>query len=183
MINPSSFSLDTMLSNLSASFGNLQSLIVAFSYVAGLFLIIKGIMGFKAFATQTMSSAQRGEFAGPMVSLIIGSLLFYLPSTFSGSLTTIFGSSQLGTASDIIAYQALSGSDQWQEISNVVVQYMKLVGLVAFVRGWIILSKMGHSSSQPGSVGKGAIHVIGGILLINIVDTFNILATTFGYTG
>jgi len=51
------------------------------------------------------------------------------------------------------------------------------------VRGWLILSKMGHPGAQPGSVAKGIVHVIGGILLINIVNTVNMLASTFGYTG
>jgi intracellular multiplication protein IcmC len=183
MINPSSFDLSTMLANLEASFSNLQSLVVAISYVTGVALVVRGVMMYKIFGSQTMSSAQRGEFAGPLVFIIVGSLLIYLPSTFQGSIQTVFGHTELGQAKDLVAYQALEGGEKWQEISDIVVKYMKLIGLIAFVRGWIILSKMGHAGSQPGSIAKGIIHVIGGVLLINIVDTFNILATTFGYTG
>lgn len=183
MLSPSSFSLDMMLNNLQASFGNLQKLVFAISIVIGISLMVRGVMMYSVLARQTMSSAQKGEIAGPMVHIFVGALLIYIPSTMSSSLTTIFGSDQLGSAGDMIAYSSLSGVEKWQQISNIIVEYMKLIGLIAFVRGWVILSKMGHAGSQPGSIGKGVIHLIGGVLLINIVDTINILAQTFGYTG
>ncbi len=182
-LSPSSFSLDTALTNLSNAFSSIEHLIVAITYIIGLSLIVRGIMMYRVFATQTMSSAQKGEIAGPMVHIIIGSLLLYLPSTLTTSLTTVFATTDISQASDIIAYQSLSGSEKWQKLTSVVIEYMTLIGLIAFVRGWVILSKMGHSGSQPGSMGKGLIHVIGGILLVNIVDTVNILSCTFGYSG
>ncbi|MBS0286287.1 MAG: hypothetical protein JSR17_03275 [Proteobacteria bacterium] len=182
-MGPTSFSLDTALANLSKAFSSIEHLIVAITYVIGLSLIVRGIMMYRIFANQTFGSAQRGEIAGPMVHLVIGAILLYLPSTLTSSLGTIFGSSEIGQASDLINYQTLSSSEKWQKLTNVVVEYMVLIGLIAFVRGWVILSKMGHSGSQPGSIGKGLVHIIGGILLINIVDTVNLLGCTFGYMG
>jgi len=177
-----SFSLDMAIQNLSQSFGSIQKLIVAMSYVIGLGMTVKGVMMYRIFANQSMSSAQRGEFAGPLVWIIIGCLLVYFPSTLDSSLSTVFGTSNLGDANELIAYSSISTVEKWQAISDVIIKYVKLVGLIAFVRGWVILSKMGHSGAQPGSISKGVIHVIGGVLLINIVDTINILATTFGYS-
>lgn len=182
-ISPSSFSLDTALTNLSNAFNNIENLVVAVTYIIGLSLIVRGVMMYRIFANQTFGSAQRGEIAGPMVHLVVGALLLYLPSTLTTSLTTVFATSNIGQASDIIAYSALSSAEQWQKLTNVVTEYMTLIGLIAFVRGWVILSKMAHSGSQPGTIGKGMVHVIGGILLVNIVDTVNILACTFGYSG
>lgn len=97
-------------------------------------------------------------------------------------MATVFGTSEIGANSDLIAYSSAS-TLEWKQIADVVIQYIKLIGFIAFIRGWIILSKMGHSGAQPGSIGKGTIHVIGGVLLINIVDTVNLLAQTLGYTG
>ncbi len=179
----SSFSLDVALTNLSRAFTSIEQLVVAITYIIGLALIVRGIMMYRIFANQTFGSAQRGEIAGPMVHIVIGALLLYIPSTLTASLGTVFGTSEIGQAQNLIGYQTLSSSEKWQKLTNVVIDYMILVGLIAFVRGWVILSKMGHSGSQPGSVGKGLVHVIGGILLINIVDTVNILGCTFGYTG
>lgn len=178
-----SFSLDTAMANLSRAFTSLEHLIIAITYIIGLALIVRGIMMYRIFANQTFGSAQRGEIAGPMVHLVVGALLLYIPSTLTTSLTTVFGTSEVTSAQNLIGYATLSSTEKWKKLTDVVVQYMLLIGLIAFVRGWVILSKMGHSGSQPGSIGKGLIHVIGGILLINIVDTVNILGCTFGYTG
>lgn len=181
-MTPASFSLDVMLTNLSNAFGSIQSLIVAISYVIGVALVARGVMMYSVLGRQTMSSAQRGELAGPMVHIVIGALLIYFPSTLYTSLQTVFGTTDVGSISSLVAYSQ-SNTEKWQEITTVIVEYMRLIGLIAFVRGWIILSKMGHAGAQPGSIGKGLVHVIGGILLVNIVDTVNILAETFGYTG
>ncbi|MBI2790827.1 MAG: hypothetical protein HYX61_02615 [Gammaproteobacteria bacterium] len=183
IINADAFSLTTALTNLNNAFTSIEHLIVAVSYVIGLSLMVRGVMMYKALATQTMSSAQKGEFAGPLVFIIVGGILVYFPSTLTTSLSSVFVTSDISPASELIGYQSLSGSEKWQQISTVVIEYMKLIGLIAFVRGWVILSKMGHSGSQPGSVGKGLIHLIGGVLLINVVETVAILACTFGYTG
>jgi intracellular multiplication protein IcmC len=146
-------------------------------------IFVKGVMMYKVFATQTFSSAQKGELMAPLVHLAIGAILIYLPSTQQTSLQTVFGTTSMGAASDLFAYQSFSSVAYWQDISEVVVSYTKLVGYIAFIRGWIILSRMGHSGNQPGTVGKGIIHVVGGILLVNVVDTFNIIACTMGYGG
>lgn len=182
-MSSSSFSLDAAIANLSGAFDNIQMLVVAISYVIGAFFVVKGVMMFKVLATQTLSSAQKGDVAGPLVHILIGAVLIYLPSTVTTSLVTIFDTSTTSAASELIGYQSLSGVEQWQAISVVVIQYTKLIGLIAFIRGWVILSKMAGAGNQPGSVGKGMIHVIGGILLINIVDTFNLLAQTLGYAA
>jgi intracellular multiplication protein IcmC len=182
----SSFDLSQALANLTRSYSMLVHLVVAVSYVTGLSLVVRGLLMYKVFAVQTLSSAHKGEFAGPLVFIVVGSILIYFPSTLNTTLGTLFvgvDQNNLATASQMIGYQSLAQVEHWQQIADVVVKYVKLIGLIAFVRGWIILSKMGHSGSQPGSVGKGIIHIIGGILLINIVDTFRLLAVTFGYTG
>lgn len=179
----SSFSIDVALANLAGSFNSLVVLVRALSYIIGLTLIVRGVMMYRIFATQTMSSAQKGEIAGPLVFLMVGAFLLYFPSTLATSLTSVFGDNNVAGSTELIAYKDLSGLQKWTAISDVVVKYMYLIGLIAFVRGWVILSKMGHSGAQPGSLGKGIIHVIGGVLLINVVKTFNVLATTLGYTG
>jgi intracellular multiplication protein IcmC len=181
-----SFDLSTALTRLSYSFDMLVQLIVAVSYITGLSLVVRGLMMYKVFATQTLSSAHKGEFAGPLVHIVVGAILIYFPSTLNTTLNTLFvgvDQNSLSTASQMIGYQSLQNDAQWTQIADVVVKYVKLVGLIAFVRGWVILSKMGHAGSQPGSIAKGIIHIVGGVLLINIVDTFRILAVTFGYTG
>lgn len=183
MIDTTGFDLDLMLNNLTAAFTNVRQLILAISFVCGVTLLVRGVMMYRIFANQTFGSAQRGELAGPLVHMVIGAILMYYPSTVKTTLTTIFGTNTITPADEILAYESVQDSEKWARISSVVVMYLQLIGYIAFIRGWIILSKMGHSGAQPGSIGKGLIHVIGGILLVNVVATFQILATTFGYAG
>ncbi len=178
--------LGTALANLTYAFEQLVNLVAAISYVMGLYFIFRGIGMYKIFATQSFASAQKGEVAGPLVFLMVGAILMYFPSTLDSSLVTIFGvgAKDISPAEDMIGYASLTSSgENWKEISDVLIKYMKLIGFIAFLRGWTILSKMGHSGAQPGSVGKGIVHIIAGILLINIVDTVNLLAETFGFTN
>lgn len=180
MIDPSQFSFDLAIQNLSKAFESLWTLVIAMTYVIGLGMTAKGVMMYRIFANQTFGSAQRGEIAGPMVWIIIGCSLIYLPQTMSMSMTTAFGTADTGQISELIGYTTLSSVEKWRQISGIIVSYLKLIGLIAFIRGFVILSKMGHTGAQPGSIGKGIVHIVGGVLLVNIVDTVNMLAATFG---
>lgn len=175
-------SLDIALTNLSDAVVAIKTLVAAVAWICGITLIWKGITGFKIFATQTFGSAQRGEMSGPIVYLFVGGLLCYLPSTQEVGLFTIFNSAQTGSEDELIAWLVPGAEEKWKAIAAVLVKYMMLIGFIAFVRGWLILSKMGASGSQPGSMGKGLTHVIGGILLMNIPDFMNLMANTFGFT-
>lgn len=178
--------LGTALENLTYAFEQLKTLVAAISYVMGLYFIFRGIGMYKIFATQSFASANKGEVAGPLVFLVVGAVLMYFPSTLDTSMQTLFGYStgQMPAAEEMIGYSDLADSaGNWAAISGVLIKYMKLIGFIAFLRGWTILSKMGHSGAQPGSVGKGIVHIVAGILLINIVDTVNLLAETFGFTN
>jgi intracellular multiplication protein IcmC len=174
--------LGVMLTNLKATFGSLERLIGAFSYVAGVVFIARGMFLLKT-AGDHPGQGQKGELIGPIVSLGVGAVLLYLPTSINMGLNTIFASTELGTASELFSYTSRGDVVNWQEMTNVLVSYMKLLGLIAFVRGWIMISKVGHGQGQPGNLSKGVIHIISGILLINIIDTLKILGTTFGFIG
>lgn len=173
---------DILHFQLAESLDDLTRLIVAISYVTGIALTLRGVMMYRAFANQTYGSAQRGELAGPIVFLIVGVILIYFPSTISSAMQTVYGVPYVSHTSEILAYKSTGELARWFKIKWVILKYLSLIGLIAFLRGWVILAKMGHSGSQPGSVGKGITHIVGGILLINIVQTVQILAKTVGFS-
>lgn len=182
MISADNVDTNFAIIGLSSSFVHFKRLLVSLSYVIGVSMIARGIMMYRIFANQTFGSQQRGEIAGPLVFLVVGSVLIYFPSAINVGLSTVFVSPEITPSSHILSYVDEDNVvAKWAAISTVIVSYLKLVGIIAFLRGWIILSKMGHSGSQPGSLGKGITHVIGGLLLINIVDTAKLLGHTLGY--
>lgn len=173
--------IGVMLTNLKGAFGSLKALIAAIAYVAGISLIFRGLAMFRSFGHQSM--AEQPEIAGPMVYIIVGAILIYLPSNIDVNLNTIFGSTELGAATELLSYAPDANNQTLVDFLTVIVNYLQLLGLIAFVRGWLILAKMGQRGEQPGAFTKGVLHVIGGVLLINLVGTIQILANTFGFTG
>jgi len=55
--------------------------------------------------------------------------------------------------------------------------------LIAILRGFLILTKVTGQGSQPGTISKGFIHMLGGVMAVHIVKTVEIMANTFGTGG
>ncbi|MEY3183093.1 MAG: hypothetical protein RLZ35_1078 [Pseudomonadota bacterium] len=172
----------------------LTQLLLAFSFVVGIALIWRAIGMMKKFGQMNTMQSQPGEVSGPLVYLVVGAVLIWIPTT-TGILTeSVFGTSaeklfsgntfdysNLGSGSQLLSY--VSGSTleaQWSAIANTLVLYIQFIGLIAFIRGWIIVSKSGQPGVQPGSITKGVIHIIGGIIAINFVEFINLLKETLG---
>jgi hypothetical protein len=52
--------------------------------------------------------------------------------------------------------------------------------VISFFRGLILLSKSGEPGVQPGSITRGIIHVVAGVMIYNIKGTVDALQYTFG---
>jgi intracellular multiplication protein IcmC len=55
---------------------------------------------------------------------------------------------------------------------------IQVIGLIAFVRGWVLIARSASQGQPPGGTGKGFMHVFGGILAINIVGTLEMINNT-----
>jgi intracellular multiplication protein IcmC len=85
-------------------------------------------------------------------------------------LQTLFGyASPLTYSADASSTDALVSS---------VVLIMQVVGVIAFIRGLLLLNSAGGHSAQPGNIGKGLTFVVGGLLAINIYGTWEMLVNT-----
>lgn len=144
--------------------------------VSGIYFVMRGLMMYRSFAqNQSGSSGGKAEIAGPLVHIVIGIVLINIQQVKDVGLNT------LGLPGDLqLSYIQDSGMEQWAKIQGVLGKYIKLIGYIAFLRGWFILSKMGHPGVQPGSVGKGITHIVGGLFLINFMDTAVMLASLMG---
>jgi intracellular multiplication protein IcmC len=126
------------------------------------------------------------------MELLVGSVLIYLPSSTDLMLnslfntgTTLFGGSatfnyqNLGEGASILNYGNTSSFDaQWAALANTLVLYCQFFGFLSFVRGWFILSKSAGQGAQPGSFGKAMAHIIGGALLINLIEVTELIRNT-----
>jgi len=174
---PVFYDVTAMLSALQAQIPQLIRFIKALSWLMGIFFVMAGVMKLKAYGQQTMMSSTHASMTGPLVYITIGSLLIYFPSIFFVVTETL-----MGGGDSVLSYTPgeLSGFG-FASLLAVVVAIVRLVGFIAFLKGWVILTKLGSQSGQPGTVGKAIVHIVGGVLAVNIITTWEILRATFGY--
>lgn len=183
--------LQTILTNVSKIIVPLTALVLLFSYIGGVYMIIHALTMMKKFGNMSMQ-AQPGELGGPLIQLVVGAVLIYLPTSTDaltnslfGTSNSIFGSggavnySNAGNGAEILGYlPSDSFAQQWAAMANTLVLYIQFIGLISFVKGWFILSKSAGHGAQQGSVGKGVTHILGGILAINFVAAADIIYNT-----
>jgi intracellular multiplication protein IcmC len=180
-----SSSFSSIMDNLTPSLLELQKLVSGAAYLLGVHFLIKGIMALKHAGEGRSHMGQQHSLKEPILYLTSGAMLIYLPTAMDIILKTVYGSN------DILSYNALEAGNPIIDalfgssgiFGGDLVIFIQLIGLIAFVRGWVILAK---SSSQQGghqaSFGKAVMHIFGGILAINIVQTINIVNNTlYGY--
>lgn len=189
----------TVLKNIRDLIGPFMLLIFLLCYLSGVVLITRGLMMLKALAMPLTQMSRQGEIGGPLVYIIVGSILVYLPAmgdvasnTLLGdAYGTIFNSNKidltaLGTAADeLLSYGNNTGYNaQWLDFFNTLVLLIQFVGFLAFARGWFIISKAGQPGVQPGVISKGIIHIVSGVIAINFVPMMTIVRNSiFGGTS
>jgi intracellular multiplication protein IcmC len=62
---------------------------------------------------------------------------------------------------------------------NSALTFVQVIGVIAFVRGWLILKKVVEGSGNV-SLAQGLTHILGGVLAINIFQFLLIMDHTFG---
>jgi intracellular multiplication protein IcmC len=184
--------IGTIMSNLKNVITPLTIMLLAISYAAGVYFIFSGLMMMKKMGNFATQQSQPGELSGPMVKILVGAALIYLPSStdtithslFGGAGASLFGNggvnyNSLKSGSSLLGYMGGdSFNQQWVSIANTLVMYIQFLGLLSFVKGWFIISGTAGHSSQPGVVGKGLTHIVGGIVAMNFVTAVNVIYST-----
>ena len=173
--------LDAAYANLMDASTAFSNLTVAVGYLMGVIMIFRGIAMYRAFGQHITQMSRNGELAGPGVYIIVGALLVYLPSVIDASLITAFNVDR--TELSELTYSGTStGTVDWSQVVDLINSYAKLIGLIAFVRGLHLISKAGDPGVQPGTISRGLVHFVAGVLLINIGATYSVLSVTFGFS-
>ena len=169
-----------ILGNIANNVIPVQLLISGCAYMLGILFVVKALMTLKEHGEQRTMMSQKNSMKEPLVYFIVGGMLFYSPTGFRALLETMYGSN-----ASIMAYGPLSKNTPFSGpfLNNSaagasLVKIIQTIGLVAFVRGWILVARAGSQGQAPGGMGKGMIHVLGGVLAINIVGTIDMINNT-----
>ena len=166
----------TMLENLDKSIPYLFYMVGGLTYLFGITLVLSAIWKFKKWGEGVSMVAQK-DAREPIMHLAIGVLLIFAPSTMRTLLVTVFGTGS------IFSYIPTIPDLSWQLASDTVIAIVQFVGFVAIVRGLLHLHKAVGGQAQQNMFSKGIIHLVGGVLSMNIVGTKDILYSTLGLSS
>jgi intracellular multiplication protein IcmC len=169
-----------ILNNIANNLIPVQRLITGAAYLMGCAFLFKAIYSLKMYGESRTMMSSNTSLKEPIWYLMIGALLIYFPSGFEMLMQSTFG------YENVLQYASVSSGNPTIDVlfgSGSVVGrpltiIIQVIGLVAFVRGWVLIARSSGQGQQPGGTGKGIIHVFGGILAINIVGTVQMLNNT-----
>lgn len=170
-----------ILTNIAANMAPVERLVSGSAYLIGIVFAIKALLSLKEMAERTASSAQsKGSIKEPLMYFLVAAMLIYLPTAFQVMMSTTFG------YSNVLAYAPINSNNsvldtlfgQDSAVGESLAIIIQTIGLVAFVRGWVLVAKTASQGQPPGGTGKGLVHVFGGILAMNIVGTLQVINNT-----
>ena len=151
------------------------------AYLIGLAFAFKAIYSLKMFGeSKSMMSQGHSSLKEPAIYLVVAAIFIYFPTGLAIMLNTTFGSSSIlqyapvNSSSQAISTLFGSGSTVGRPLALII----QTIGVIAFVRGWVLIARTASQGQPPGGTGKGLMHVFGGILAMNIVATLEIINNT-----
>jgi intracellular multiplication protein IcmC len=166
--------LGNMLGNLTSTYPALFQLITAFAYVFGFLLALRAVYALKVYGEARAMMSSNASMKQPIAYLIAAAGLIFSPTAYQDFLLTIFGDPNTTPLS------YATGKSTWSLATLAVLGLVQIMGVIAFVRGWIYIARAGDQSAQQGNFAKGLTHIIGGIMAINIVGVKDIITNTLG---
>lgn len=162
----------TMLEAFRANFPGLTQFLTALCYPLGMWAGVTALFLVQRRQRHDGSATRRAI----LMRAALCALFLYLPTAINSGQETLFG------APTIVSYSAGSTvSEPGRQALDTVITFVQLVGLWAFVWGWMLLDRTharGHY--EPALGNKAVAHLVGGAFCINIVATLQGLAQTFG---
>ncbi len=165
----------TMLQHLSNSYPDLWRLLTAFSYVMGFALALKALYNLKIYGEMRTMTSSQASMKTPLTYMLASTMLIFAPTAFSIVNYTFFGDD------NPLSYTSGGVGGFTQSSIIAVIGVVQIIGLVAFVRGWLLVARAGEQGGQPGTVGKAMTHIIGGAFAINVVQVKDVIWNTFGF--
>lgn len=175
-----------VLINLANNLIPVERLVTGAAYVIGLLFVMKALLTLKAHSESHGSAmSSGGGLKEPLVYFFVAGVFIFFPSAFEIFMNSTFG------YSNVLAYAPLNSQSPMLDslfgadslIGAALTIIIQVVGVISFVRGWILIAKSASQGQPPNGTGKGLMHVFGGILAINIVGTLQIINNTLYGAG
>ncbi len=174
--------LDEMLMNFVNNIkGPIGSLISLVSIILGAAMVFWNMVRLSRFG----ADAKSNTLTPILANLVIGAMLLAIGQTLDVSLGTLFGDGM--NQRDVVRYSSIAyapgGSfnmDRFNNAVSAVFTFLYIVGLLSFVRGFIVLRNALDGQGQA-TKGQAFTHIIGGTLLVNMPGFIKVIERTMGF--
>lgn len=165
------------LINLAGSLNQVYKMVTGAAYLIGISFAFKALYSLKVYGELRTMMSSNTSAKEPVTYLLVAGIFIYLPTGFGILLNTTFG-----VGSNVLAYSQLPAAFSLTQTNGgfALLKLLQVIGVMAFVRGWVLLARSQSQGAQPGGFGKGITHIFGGVLLMNIVGTINVVYNTLG---
>jgi intracellular multiplication protein IcmC len=168
--------VDNLPDVLTANLGIIAQIVQTIAILMGLSLFVGGMFQLKRYGEmRTMMSSQM-SIAGPVMTLLAGVSLLCTP-LFMGTLLVSFWGPE-GIADG--AYEGDTASS-WSQYIPPILIFVRLIGVYAFMKGFVMAARTGSGHAQPGTIGKVLIHIFAGILCVHIMGTIKLIESILGF--
>lgn len=175
---PTAADLARIMQNLGENLHTIIKFLIATSYVMGVWFISSAVNELRIYGQARTMMPLQTSFTGPLARLLAGIVLLFLPGVIDISIYSLWN---YGAAEASTLRFDTTGSTQWDAVMNGIRLLIQTFGYISIMRGFILLSRIGKQGAQPGMFGKGIMHVLGGILAVNIIATVRLIEATLGF--
>lgn len=169
-----------ILTNLAKTLQPVEQMLTGAAYILGLGFAFKALYALKAYGEARTAMSNNASMKEPLTYFLVAAVFIYFPTAFKLLLNSTFGYTSVLQYAPInsgsSALDTLFGSGS--AVGRPLTMLIQVIGIIAFIRGWILIARAASHGAQPGGTGKGFMHVFGGILAINIVGTLEIVNNT-----
>ena len=162
-------------------YGPISLLLQAFTYIAGIALLLTAI-------SRLIKTAQDGPRApaglGTIMTFIAAGALFFFGDMMGSFSSSLFGDATVSVNAQIDpkVISSSGDADKVAAVIEAVMAFVMIVGFIAFIRGWFVLKAFADGNSNA-TLAQGITFLIGGILAINLGELVNVLQKTVGISG
>jgi uncharacterized membrane protein HdeD (DUF308 family) len=160
--------LVSILGNISQSLYPIQHLISGGAYLLGILFFITSIMKFMKIGNHRAQGSSQEKMYSPIIYMVIGAILLYLPSALNLAANTAFG------VGNVLTYTNYNPTNIYSSMGLLI----RTAGVLWFVRGCVLVAQASEPGTQHGP--KGLVFIIAGILSMNFDNTVSILNNLMG---
>jgi len=152
------------------SIESIGHIIGAISAILGVGLVLGGFFRLKLYGQMRGTfMAHQVTIAGPLIKILAGAMMLVLPTAIHTSMLAFWGNANPMhyNPTEVTPFSAYI---------PVVIGFVRVVGICAFIRGIMLIPSTSGQGKQPGATSKAMLHMLGGLLCINIVQTHMLIS-------